>query len=97
MLISAKKTFDYIEGFVIINRTGILNNWRSSFNPQDPVQANHFKSDGKTLFCLEMTKNFNADETDIMNQVKINQNTKNDMHAKKKKSFLKHFLIFAGS
>ncbi|KAM0954062.1 putative cytokinin dehydrogenase [Dioscorea sansibarensis] len=67
-LISAKKTFDYIEGFAIINRTGILNNWRSSFNPQDPVQASHFKSDGKTLFCLEMTKNFNADESDIMNQ-----------------------------
>ncbi|KAJ0978923.1 hypothetical protein J5N97_014397 [Dioscorea zingiberensis] len=68
MLISSKKTFDYIEGFVLINRTGILNNWRSSFNPQDPIQATHFKSEGKTLFCLEMTKNFNADETDIMNQ-----------------------------
>ncbi|KAJ0978008.1 hypothetical protein J5N97_013482 [Dioscorea zingiberensis] len=68
MLIAAEKTFDYIEGFVIINRTGILNNWRSSFSPQDPVQASHFTSDGKTLFCLEMTKNFNPDETEIMNK-----------------------------
>ncbi|KAF0914687.1 hypothetical protein E2562_031145 [Oryza meyeriana var. granulata] len=68
MLISAEKTFDYIEGFVIINRTGILNNWRSSFNPQDPVRASQFESDEKVLFCLEMTKNFNPDEADIMEQ-----------------------------
>ncbi|KAH7667208.1 cytokinin dehydrogenase protein [Dioscorea alata] len=68
MLIAAEKTFDYIEGFVVINRTGILNNWRSSFSPQDPVQASHFTSDGKTLFCLEMTMNFNPDETEIMNK-----------------------------
>ncbi|PIA48333.1 hypothetical protein AQUCO_01400736v1 [Aquilegia coerulea] len=67
-LISSKKTFDYIEGFVIINRTGLLNNWRSSFNPQDPLQASWFDSEGKTLFCLEMTKNFNPDETDMVDQ-----------------------------
>lgn len=68
MLISAEKTFDYIEGFVIINRTGLLNNWRSSFNPQDSLQASRFSSDGRTLFCLELTKNFDPDETDIMDQ-----------------------------
>ncbi|XP_072997319.1 cytokinin dehydrogenase 9-like [Typha latifolia] len=68
MLISAQNTFDYIEGFVIINRTGLLNNWRSSFKPQDPVQASQFESDGRILFCLEMTKNFNPDETEIMNK-----------------------------
>ncbi|XP_020570598.1 cytokinin dehydrogenase 4-like [Phalaenopsis equestris] len=67
-LISAERTFDYIEGFVIINRTGILNNWRSSFNPQDPVQASHFKSEGKTLFCLEMTKNFDPEYPEKMMQ-----------------------------
>ncbi|XP_057495530.1 cytokinin dehydrogenase 6-like isoform X1 [Actinidia eriantha] len=66
-LISAEKTFDYIEGFVIINKTGLLNNWRSSFNPQDPVQARQFESDGRTLFCLELAKNFNPDEIDIVN------------------------------
>lgn len=69
LLISSEKTFDYIEGSVIINRTGILNNWRSSFNPQDPLQASYFRSDGRTLFCLELTKNFDSEETDIMNQV----------------------------
>ena len=68
-LISAQKTFDYIEGFVIINRTGLLNNWRISFNPQDPVQASHFSSDGKTLFCLEMAKYFNHQEAHISEQV----------------------------
>ncbi|WOK96018.1 cytokinin dehydrogenase 4 [Canna indica] len=67
MLISMKETFDYIEGFVIINRTGLLNNWRSSFNPQDPAQASQFDSDGRILFCLEMTKNFNQDEADDIN------------------------------
>ena len=69
MLISAEKTFDYIEGFVSINRTGILNNWRSSFNPQDPERASQFETDRKVLFCLEMTKNFNPEEADIMEQV----------------------------
>ncbi|OEL37781.1 Cytokinin dehydrogenase 4 [Dichanthelium oligosanthes] len=69
MLIMAENTFDYIEGFVIINRTGILNNWRTSFKPQDPVQASHFQSDGRVLYCLELTKNFNSDDTDIMEQV----------------------------
>ncbi|XP_027193538.1 cytokinin dehydrogenase 6-like isoform X2 [Cicer arietinum] len=67
-LISEENAFDYIEGFVIINRTGLLNNWRSSFNPQDPLQATHFKSDGKTLFCLELAKYFNFQEMDIVNQ-----------------------------
>ncbi|KAF8398322.1 hypothetical protein HHK36_017249 [Tetracentron sinense] len=67
-LITTEKTFDYIEGFVLINRTGILNNWRSSFNPKDSLQASQFNSEGRTLYCLEMAKNFNPDETDLMNQ-----------------------------
>ncbi|TQE13036.1 hypothetical protein C1H46_001411 [Malus baccata] len=67
-LMSAENTFDYIEGFVIINRTGLLNNWRSSFNSKDPVQASQFKSDGKTLFCLELAKYFNLDKTDLITE-----------------------------
>lgn len=70
LLISAENTFDYIEGFVIINRTGLLNNWRSSFNPQDPVQASQFKSDGKILYCLELAKYFHHTEENNVNQVK---------------------------
>lgn len=68
-LISGESTFDYVEGFVIINRTGLLNNWRSSFNPQDPLQASQFKSDGRTLFCLELAKYFNHEDMVLVNQV----------------------------
>ncbi|KAG0477337.1 hypothetical protein HPP92_014178 [Vanilla planifolia] len=69
MLISSKKTFDYIEGFVIKNKTGLLNIWRSSFKPQDPVQASRFNSEGRTLYCLEMTKNFDPNDPDMAMQV----------------------------
>ncbi|KAL7161624.1 hypothetical protein ACSBR2_042152 [Camellia fascicularis] len=65
-----ENTFDYIEGFVIINETGLLNNWRSSFNPQDPVQANQFQSDGRTLYCLELAKNINLEKDDTVYQVR---------------------------
>ncbi|MED6146957.1 Cytokinin dehydrogenase 1 [Stylosanthes scabra] len=64
-----ENTFDYVEGFVIINRTGILNNWRSSFNPKDPIQASQFISDGRTFYCLEVAKYFNPDEAHLMNQI----------------------------
>ncbi|XP_050245718.1 cytokinin dehydrogenase 1-like [Quercus robur] len=67
-LISSENSFDYIEGFTIINRTGLLNNWRSSFRPKDPVQANQFSSDGRTLYCLEVVKHFNPDDTKTVNQ-----------------------------
>ncbi|XP_020522231.1 cytokinin dehydrogenase 4 isoform X2 [Amborella trichopoda] len=68
LLISLEKGFDYVEGFVIINRNGILNNWRSSFfTPENPIQASRFNSNGRTLYCLEIAKNFdfnNANATD---------------------------------
>lgn len=67
-LISSNDQFDYIEGFVFINRTGLLNNWRSSFNPKEPLQASKFNSDGKIFFCLEIAKYFNPDEIDFMNK-----------------------------
>ncbi|XP_073269587.1 cytokinin dehydrogenase 9-like [Primulina huaijiensis] len=67
-LISAENTFDYIEGLVIVNKTGLVNNWRSSFSPEEPEQASKFVSDGKTLFCLELTKNFDPQESDNINQ-----------------------------
>lgn len=69
-LISSKNSFDYVEGFVIINRTGLLNNWRSSFRPKDPVQANQFVSEGRTLFCLEVAKYFSPEESDHIDKVR---------------------------
>uniref|UniRef100_M1CXB5 cytokinin dehydrogenase n=1 Tax=Solanum tuberosum TaxID=4113 RepID=M1CXB5_SOLTU len=62
-LISSQNTFDYIEGFVIINSTGLLNNWRSTFNPKDPLLASNFSSEGRVLFCLEVAKYFNPEDT----------------------------------
>lgn len=68
-LISSKNSFDYVEGFVIINRTGLVNNWRSTLSPKDPLQATQFISEGKTLFCLEMAMYFDPeDDTNMMNQ-----------------------------
>lgn len=69
-LISSENSFDYIEGFVIINRTGLVNSWRSSFNPKDPVQASQFKSEGKVLFCLEVAKYFNPENDSNVNKVR---------------------------
>ncbi|KAG6497176.1 cytokinin dehydrogenase 4-like [Zingiber officinale] len=68
MLTSSMESFDYVEGFVIINRTGILNSWRSSFDPQDPVRASKFDSGGRVLFCLEMATNFNREEVESKNK-----------------------------
>ncbi|XP_027066717.1 cytokinin dehydrogenase 1-like [Coffea arabica] len=55
-LISSQNSFDYIEGFVIINRTGLVNDWQSSFSPKDPVRSSQLQSEGKVLFCLEVAK-----------------------------------------
>lgn len=71
LLISSKNSFDYIEGLVIINRTNLLNDWRLSFNPKDPLEASQFISEGKTLYCLEIAKYFNLDDSDIMSQVRL--------------------------
>jgi len=70
-LISSDTSFDYIEGFVIINRTGLINNWRSTFRPRDPILVSQFSSEGKTLYCLEMAMYFNLEDSNIMNQVSI--------------------------
>ncbi|KAK9671110.1 hypothetical protein RND81_12G007800 [Saponaria officinalis] len=69
-LISSDQCCDYIEGFVIINRTGLVNSWTSSFSPKDPLQASQFASEGKTLYCLEMAMYYNPEDTDVKNQQK---------------------------
>lgn len=69
-LITSQKSFDYVEGFVIINRTGLLNKWRSSFNLKDPFQSKTFKSEGRVLYCLEVAKYFNTKDRDGIDQVR---------------------------
>ncbi|CAH9102719.1 unnamed protein product [Cuscuta europaea] len=65
-LVSSKDSFDYVEGFVVINRSGLVSSWRSTFEPKDPVQATQFSSEGKTLFCLEVAKYFNPEEASFL-------------------------------
>ncbi|KAK9069243.1 hypothetical protein SSX86_013359 [Deinandra increscens subsp. villosa] len=67
-LISSNGSFDYVEGFVLINRNGLLNNWRSSFKNKDPAQASGFVSEGKTVFCLEIAKYFKQEDMDTIDQ-----------------------------
>ncbi|KAF5821297.1 putative cytokinin dehydrogenase [Helianthus annuus] len=67
-LISSNNSFDYVEGFVLINRTGLLNNWRSSFKNKDPVRARRFVSEGKTIFCLEIAKYYKQEDVHTIDQ-----------------------------
>ncbi|XP_076891416.1 cytokinin dehydrogenase 6-like [Bidens hawaiensis] len=68
MLISSNSSFDYVEGFVLINRTGLLNNWRSSLKNKDPAGARRFVSEGKTIFCLEIAKYFKQEDAHTIDQ-----------------------------
>lgn len=71
LISSSRDALDYLEGFVVINRTGLLNTWRSSFNPKDPFQAEQFTSEGRVLFCLELAKYFNLDYVDEIERVRF--------------------------
>lgn len=56
--------FDYLEGFVIVNNDGLLSNWRSSFfSPQNPVKVKDLNTEGRVLYCLEMTINYMNTDT----------------------------------
>lgn len=57
-------TFDYVEGFVVVNNEGLLSNWRSSFfSPQNPVKVTSLNTKGRVLYCLEMTMNYMNNKT----------------------------------
>ncbi|KAI9113254.1 hypothetical protein K1719_015779 [Acacia pycnantha] len=64
----AKERFDYVEGFVIVDE-GLINNWRSSFfSPSNPVKIESLKSDEGVLYCLEITRNYQEDDADTIDQ-----------------------------
>ncbi|KAH9616518.1 hypothetical protein KSS87_005246 [Heliosperma pusillum] len=67
-LIALEYSFDYIEGFVIMNRTRLVDSWRSTFSPKDPLHASQFRSEGKILYCLELAMYFNPEDMNVMNQ-----------------------------
>ncbi|XP_021746151.1 cytokinin dehydrogenase 1-like [Chenopodium quinoa] len=61
-LISLNNTFDYIQGFVM---TGLSSN----FSRKNPLQAGPpSRSEGKILYCLEVAKYFNPEDTNTTNQ-----------------------------
>lgn len=65
----ASKKFDYVEGFVIVDE-GLINNWRSSFfSPRNPVKISSLETDGGVLYCLEVTKNYDESNADMVDQV----------------------------
>lgn len=65
----SKERFDYVEGFVIVDE-GLINNWRSSFfSPSNPVKIESLKSEEGILYCLEITKNYQQDDADTIDQV----------------------------
>ncbi|KAI7745125.1 hypothetical protein M8C21_003764 [Ambrosia artemisiifolia] len=70
-LISSNSSFDYVEGFVLINQTGHLNNWRSSFKNKDPALASRVVSNGKPIFCLEIAKYYKQEDIDTIDQVML--------------------------
>lgn len=58
-------TFDYLEGFVIKDNEGLINNWRSSFfTPQNPTNLSSLYTKGRIIYCLEITKNYNNNDED---------------------------------
>jgi hypothetical protein len=63
------RLFDYVEGFVVAAE-GLINNWRSSFSPQNPVKLNALKHHTGVLYCLEVTKNYNDDTVGSVDQVR---------------------------
>lgn len=66
-------TFDFQEGFVNINKVGLLKYWMTSFPfvPKDPAGAEQFVSDDEVLYCLEVAKYFDPENIDSVNEVSI--------------------------
>ena len=62
------RRFDYVEGFVVAAE-GLINNWRSSFSPQNPVKLGSLKQHSGVLYCLEVTKNYDDATAATVDQV----------------------------
>lgn len=69
-----RERFDYVEGFVIVDE-GLINNWRSSFfSPSNPVNITSLNADGGVLYCLEITKNYDQENADSVDEVHTQPN-----------------------
>ena len=77
LLISATddtQTFDYVEGFVVVNDGNVLNGWGSvPFAPGQISAAMIPPQAGKVLYYLEVTKTYTAEDLHTLDQVKYSQ------------------------
>ncbi|CAJ1973269.1 unnamed protein product [Sphenostylis stenocarpa] len=65
---AGRERFDYVEGFVIVDE-GLINNWRSSFfSASNPVKITSLNADGGVLYCLEITKNYDQENADSVDE-----------------------------
>lgn len=80
LLISATddtQTFDYVEGFVVVNDGNVLNGWGSvPFAPGQISAAMIPPQAGTVLYYLEVTKTYTAEELHTLDQV----STYNHLH-----------------
>jgi hypothetical protein len=69
---STTETFDYVEGFVIINNDNPFNGWKSvPFAPEQLNSSMIPKDAGSVMYYIELTKGFDSIDIHAMEQVRI--------------------------
>ncbi len=69
---STTDTFDYVEGFVIINNDNPFNGWKSvPFAPEQLNSSMIPKDAGSVMYYIELTKGFDSIDIHAMEQVRI--------------------------
>lgn len=69
------KKLDYVEGFVIVDRAGSLNNWRSSFSTPSNISYLIGVAQAGVLYSLEIAKNYLQSNANNVDQVKCHRYT----------------------
>lgn len=65
------KKLDYVEGSVIVDRAGSLNNWRSSFSSPSNISSLVGVAEAGVLYSLEIAKNYQQSNASSIDQVII--------------------------
>lgn len=63
------KKLDYVEGSVIVDQAGTLNNWRSSFSSRSNISSLVGVAKGGVLYSLEIAKNYLQSNANSVDQV----------------------------
>lgn len=62
---------DYIEGSVVVDHAGLINNWRSSFASPGNVSSLVGVANGGVLYRLEIAKNYQQSNANSVDEVII--------------------------